>query len=133
MKELAEPRAQDIMTSEMITVEADASIHEAATLLVDHGISGAPVRDEFGRIVGLISLRDIVRFEAEARKEGQVRSYMTPIVIALPEDSSIHEVIEAMLQRNVHRVLVRDTEGDIRGIISSLDVLRALFREPASG
>jgi CBS domain-containing protein len=46
-------RAADIMTRRMITVDSNASIREVAVVLVDNEISGAPVRDELGRITGL--------------------------------------------------------------------------------
>jgi CBS domain-containing protein len=159
-------RAMDIMTSDMITVDADASIREAAALLIDHGISGAPVRDEFGRIIGLLSLRDVARYareggegggeppaqvgRAESSRSGrhapahlpwgfhfeaaegtQVRQFMTPILITMPREATLSEVSSAMLERRVHRILVRDVEGEIVGIISALDVLRAMS-EPGS-
>jgi predicted transcriptional regulator len=159
-------RAADIMTRRMITVDSNASIREVAVVLVDNEISGAPVRDELGRITGLISLRDIARYERErppgaqaALQEsdadiesahgvpwgyhvepadlGRVREFMTPIVIALPEEAPLADVVRAMLERRVHRILVRNDEGDIVGIISAIDVLRAVSgqeraRQPAS-
>src|SRR5262245_31340438 len=65
MEPIPEVRAADIMTTNIVTTNRNSSIADAAALLVHYGISGMPVRDEAGRIVGLISLRDIVRFERE--------------------------------------------------------------------
>jgi CBS domain-containing protein len=167
MQSRTDIRAAQIMTSEMITTSSNAPIAEAAALLVDHGISGMPVRDEFGRIVGLISLRDIVRFERERTltveedadrtedwgAEGsvgrwqmskvpwgyhlepaevaQVRDFMTPIVISLPKEATVQDVARAMLDRKVHRVLVHNGEGEVVGIISALDVVRAMVEGSA--
>lgn len=169
MQSKTQMRAAQIMTRKMITTPSDAPIAEAAALLVDHGISGMPVRDEFGRIVGVISLRDIVRFERERTNtveepsdagrdwgaEGsggrwqmsrvpwgyhlepsevaQVRDFMTPVLIALPEDASILQIVSTMLERKVHRVLVRNAEGEIVGLVSALDVLRALVEPGLDG
>ena len=51
---------------------------------------------------------------------------MTPIVISLPRDASLDAIVDAMLDSHVHRVLVSGADGEIVGIISALDVLRAL-------
>ncbi len=57
------PRMRDIMTPTVVTVAASTSAAEVARILVDHSISGAPVVDGSGRLVGGISLRDLVRRE----------------------------------------------------------------------
>ena len=161
MEPITEVRAADIMTTNIVTTSRISSIADAAALLVHYGISGMPVRDETGRIVGLISLRDIVRFERErssndeedraerdwtapgaqgrwqmshapwgyhleASSIAQVQDFMTPIVISLPRDASLDAIVDAMLDSHVHRVLVSGADGEIIGIISALDVLRAL-------
>jgi CBS domain-containing protein len=52
---MAQVRAQDIMTRDVKTVRADAPLREAAELFTTHGISGAPVVDETGNVVGMVS------------------------------------------------------------------------------
>jgi CBS-domain-containing membrane protein len=150
--------AAEVMTRKVITIDEDASIREAAMLLLDHGISGAPVKDEFGRIIGLISLRDIARFERERtgtrveelpygcvqgprlpfgfhldnEDEAAVRQFMTPILITVRDQAPVREVIQTLIERAVHRVLVRNVEGDIVGLISALDILHSLLAEPSA-
>jgi CBS domain-containing protein len=57
--------ARDIMRTTVITVRHDATVQELATFLIEHGISGAPVVDDAGKLVGVVSLSDIVQNTAE--------------------------------------------------------------------
>ena len=60
--------ARDLMRTDLVTVDRFAPLAEAARLLVGNGISGAPVTDGHGRVVGVVSLRDLVeRYAEEAR------------------------------------------------------------------
>ena len=156
MRRRVQVRAMDIMTRAMITVDSTASIREAAIVLLDAGISGAPVCDRFGRIVGLFSLRDIARFERErggtpeietlrGRRstelpwgfhfeddpEATVQQYMTPILVTVVETANLSQVIRTMMDRKVHRVLVRNDDGEIVGLVSALDILHSMLAEPS--
>jgi len=62
--------AHDVMTPEVLTVTADLTVRELARFLVDHEISGVPVVDARGRLVGLVSVADVVRAAAEEEREG---------------------------------------------------------------
>ncbi len=62
---LEEVTAREVMTAAMITVRTDMSIQEAAQVLIENEISGAPVVDEIGRFVGVLSMTDIARDMAE--------------------------------------------------------------------
>ena len=57
--------ARDVMNDEILTVTEEMSVHELATFLTDHEISGAPVEDSEGRLVGVVSLTDLARVAAE--------------------------------------------------------------------
>jgi CBS domain-containing protein len=60
--------ARDLMRTDLVTIDRFAPLAEAARLLVGNGISGAPVTDAQGRVVGVVSLRDLVeRYAEEAR------------------------------------------------------------------
>ncbi len=58
-------RAKDIMSSEVEVIRSTMTVREAATFLIDHEISGAPVEDDSGELVGVLSLTDIARCTAE--------------------------------------------------------------------
>ena len=53
------PRAKDVMSPEVLTVRSDMTVRDLADFLIDHGISGAPVEDEKGKVVGVVSMTDI--------------------------------------------------------------------------
>jgi CBS domain-containing protein len=56
---------------------------------------------------------------------------MTPIVITVAETAKLSQVIRTMLDRKVHRVLVRNDDGEIVGIVSALDILHSMLAEPS--
>ena len=62
MKQLT---AKDVMNPHVIAVREDMTLHELATLLTEHGISGAPVLNQSGKLVGVVSVTDIALTEAE--------------------------------------------------------------------
>jgi CBS domain-containing protein len=144
-------RAKDIMRRGVITVEAWLTLPELAKVFEERDISGAPVVDERGAIVGVVSRTDLVRahrespspaplFHAESEEsasgagmhieamdERRVREIMTPGGIAYDEDTPVEDLAEAMLERHIHRVLI--TRGkDLRGIVTTMDMLKALAR-----
>ena len=65
MNELMALRAKDIMTRSVISLRAEQSVQEAARVLMDHGIQGAPVVDGKGALVGVLSVTDLARYEEE--------------------------------------------------------------------
>lgn len=64
--------ARDVMNAEILTVAEDMTVHELATYLTDHEISGAPVEDADGRLVGVVSTTDLARtaFESGSVDQG---------------------------------------------------------------
>lgn len=58
--------------------------------------------------------------------ETRVDEVMTPEVLSVPPDASLRDVVRLLVERNIHRVLVRDGDGPIEGLISSMDILRTL-------
>ncbi len=140
--------ARDVMTSPVITVRPDTPIKEVARLLLTHHISGVPVVDEAGKLVGILTEADLLYkerpeveeggllrlfrrghlAEAERKAEGLVaRDLMTSPVITVTEDTPIREIASLMTRRRINRVpVVRD--GQVVGIVSRADILKALTR-----
>jgi predicted transcriptional regulator len=123
-------RIKDIMTSNVYTVEADASAAEAAWGLTCRHIGGAPARDGEGNLVGMISTSDIVDPEPAQWIHGQatVGDLMTPDVVSLYADDPAMAAVEEMAKRNVHRIVVLDEESKLAGIVTPMDVVLALSR-----
>lgn len=151
--------AKSVMSRNVITIHLDTSLQEALETLADERITGAPVVDESGKPVGVVSQTDIVHYEVNKApaKTGRTAFYsmseseelpdvkdleeqgeleeilagvpvsrvMTPKVLWVKPDSTLPEVAAVMAKERVHRVLVVE-KGKIVGLVSSLDILKAL-------
>jgi len=144
--------AGDVMNPRVLTVRDDITVEELADFLVENEISGAPVEDATGKLVGVVSVTDIVAVVSEGAKRDRksasfyqswernpdlpeeigvedgdihVREIMTPIVYAVPEEMPVPEVAERMIESHIHRLLV--TRGEkVVGILSTSDLLGLL-------
>ncbi len=116
-------RVADIMTSDVHTVEATATVFEAATTLTERQIGGAPVL-KGGQIAGVVSKTDLM----DTRKELEVRveKVMTPVVYAVRATDPAFLAVQLMVDEAIHRVVVIDDLGHLAGIVTATDILRAL-------
>jgi CBS domain-containing protein len=141
--------ASDVMTREIISVRPDTTVAEAIRMMLDNRISGLPVIDEAGRLVGILTEGDLLRrgetgterhrprwleiligpgrlaeeyVRTHGRKIGEV---MTRDPVSVTPDTSLKEIVELMERRRIKRVPVLDGEAPV-GIISRADLLRGL-------
>jgi len=145
--------AEDLMSRDVVCIPAATSLRNAARMLVEAGVSGAPVVDEEGRCLGVLSQNDLTRFLAQndaaaiAQHEEEeftadwqvadvedlpadaVSRYLTRGAVTAPIHTPITELAAQMCDARVHRVLIADGRGKVVGIVSSLDVLRAVADE----
>jgi CBS-domain-containing membrane protein len=123
-------KIKDIMTANVYTVEADASAEEAAWGLTRRHLGGAPARDAQGNLVGVLSSSDLVNPEPAQwiRGEATVGDLMSPEVISLYADDPALAAVTEMARRNIHRVVVLDEESKLAGIVTPMDVVRAVAR-----
>ena len=121
---------KDIMTKSLYTVDVDASAAEAAWGLTRRHIGGAPARDASGALVGVISKSDLVDPEPAQwiKGEATVGDLMNPDVVSLYMDDPAMAAVEEMVKRDIHRIVVLDNESRPAGIITPMDVVRALSR-----
>ena len=121
---------KDIMTTSVYTVEADASTEEAAWGLTRRHIGGAPARDAAGNLVGVLSSSDLVNPEPAQWIKGQatVGDVMNPDVVSLYADDPAMAAVTEMARRRIHRIVVLDADGKLAGIVTPMDVVRALAR-----
>ena len=68
---MKQPTARDVMNDQILTVTEEMSVHELATFLTDHEISGAPVEDADGRLIGVVSTTDLARTAFESGSVGE--------------------------------------------------------------
>jgi CBS domain-containing protein len=114
--------AKDIMTADVVTVSSAATIKQAANLLTRQQISGAPVVDGRGRIVGIVSEADIV-----AKHGARVADIMSKTVCSVDEETSIEEIASVMTARKINRVpVVRGKK--LIGVVSRADLVAAVAR-----
>lgn len=137
-------KVADVMTTPIITVNANDPLGVAVTLMADHGIKRLPVLDQAGKLVGVLARVDVlsqvigeetrVRFTSAppgaARILGDV---MLPDVPAVHEDASLAQVIVAFLEASTRRLIVTDLEGCPLGLISDADVVMRVQPEARRG
>ena len=126
---LASVAVKDYMTKSLVTFTPDMGVLRAIQMLVEQRISGAPVLDEQGNLVGILSEKDCMKVALSAGYHGEwggrVSEYMSEGVEAVEVDTSILEVAEKFMKGEVRRYPVVK-ENRLVGQISRRDVLRAL-------
>jgi CBS-domain-containing membrane protein len=125
-----------IMTRDVFTLSTTATADQAARALTERGIGGAPVRDGAGRLVGVVSRTDLADPERRppAGRPLTVADVMTPALLALRESDTAMNAVRLMVREEVHRIVVLDEDGELCGIITPTDVLRALgLGDPLAG
>lgn len=130
-KEIQQIVAEDYMTSKLVTFRPDQNIGEVFEMLINKNISGGPVIDESGKLVGVISegdcLKEIVRgkYNNSPNKAGVVSDHMVSDVHTISPNMPILEVAHQFLELKVRRFPVM-REGKLVGQISQRDVMRAV-------
>lgn len=136
---LSGPTVGELMTPDPIVIEDDASLDHAVRLLEENEITGLPVVDRDGVLVGVISHTDIVRARAVAhlwhRWPGlRVRHLMHAPALTADRAMTLEEAAQIMEHSHVHRlVVVGDDQLTPVGIISTTDLVRALAHRPTDG
>ena len=123
------PLVKDYMTGQLVTFHPDTDVLDAAHALVDHGIAGAPVVDDQGDLVGMLSELDCMKIALHAGYHGDwggpVSEYMTTDTQTVDADMSIIDLAQRFLDSGFRRFPVMKDHRLI-GQISRRDVLRAL-------
>jgi CBS domain-containing protein len=124
--------AEELMSSNPLSIRSNATVGEAANFLVDRRISAAPVIDEAGRPIGVLSQTDLMIHQHElcgtppAVDPSRADELMTPAIFSVGPHTTASRVLEEMLRLKVHRLFVVDKAGVLVGVISALDILRHL-------
>lgn len=145
-------RVSEIMTTNVLTIGPEAPVRDVAAILVEHRISGLPVCDMEGHVVGVVSEGDILYKEhdpREARARGPLAwiadgspndagyrkaaaltsgTAMTAPAITIGPRATVADAARLMSERNVNRLPVVDDEGALLGIVTRADLVRAFVR-----
>jgi predicted transcriptional regulator len=146
---------KDVMNPDIMTVADDMTTDELARYLTEREISGAPVVNSQGYLIGVVSMTDIGRHLAEPSEFASsrrsefyrdtvddmlvedfeqrlleeravaVRDVMTPVVHHVPASAPIAEAARIMVEQHIHRLVVTQAREPV-GIITSMDLLRAI-------
>ena len=112
--------AKQIMTKDVVTVTPTTSVKDLARIFIRNQISGAPVVDETGKILGIVSEADIV-----SKRARQVRSIMSKKVISIEEETPVEKIARLMTTYRLHRLPVSRGRRLV-GIVSRADIVGAI-------
>ncbi len=146
--------AKDIMTESAFSVKKNSNVKAALDLLAENNISGLPVVDDAGKVVGIISGSDILRYSQQKNvvpktsssfwvspytetddiasiRDGfeilhrtSVDHVMTKKAYTVKEDTPVSDIAKLMISRSINRVPVVDSDGKLVGIISRADLVK---------
>jgi CBS domain-containing protein len=150
---------RDVMTREVVTVPASATLYQAALLMHRHHVSGLPVVAARGRLVGVITETDVMRVLSEeigqsalgvlvgpstsggraqdgllgryrhTLRRTRVRTAMTPDPVSIGPEATIEEASRALIEHKVNRLPIVE-RNRLVGILSREDVVRAIMPAP---
>ncbi len=120
-------KAKHVMSKTVTTVDEYAKIIDVIRLLVERNVTGLPVVDDGGRLLGMVTEKDILMMLLydPAVKGKTVADLMTTELVYFDEDEDIMKVFEILVKRNFRRVPIL-SEGRLVGIISRRDIIKFL-------
>jgi CBS domain-containing protein len=116
-------KAKEIMTAPVVSTGPDTPVTEVVRLLGKHKISGVPITDEGGAVVGLVSEYDLL-----VRQGATAREVMSPSVISVTEDTDVEDVRALLVDMRIRRVPVLAGQRLV-GIVSRSDLVELLTLE----
>ncbi len=144
----------DVMTAEVITVSSEDPVEKCAKLLQENNISGLPVVDTEGKLVGMITEGDLIRRASRIEAPGYLEilggliylgspkkfvdelqramaleagKMMSKNVITVKPGESLEKAATLMVNNNINRLPVVDDEGNLVGIVSRRDIMKHLY------
>ena len=145
-------KVESVMTREVVTAGPGTSMKDLAVMLSEHGVSGLPVVDEDGKLLGIVTEADLLwsekarepkrrsrflewfidrnRLEQIERPTPDLRAsdLMTREVVTVEPQTPVREAVGRLLEAGAKRLPVVDAEGRVVGIVSRTDLLRPILR-----
>ena len=123
----------DYMSTKLITFSPDQHMHDVIEVLLKNKVSGGPVVDEEGKLVGVVSegdcMKEVVRgkYNNMPNLSGNVSDHMTSDVISISPETNIFDAARMFLEKRIRRFPVV-SRGKLVGQISQKDIMRAFHR-----
>jgi CBS domain-containing protein len=122
---------RDIMSANVVTVQPDLTVRALMRVLHENEITGAPVVDRFGKLVGVVSLADVARLAATEEggfENRTVADVMTAATFSVRPATDVRDLARLLVRTGLHRALVLDA-GKLVGIVTAHDVLETVASE----
>jgi CBS domain-containing protein len=121
-------KARDIMTTNIIATKKDIHLTEVMALLLRNHISGLPVEDDEGNLIGIISEIDLVNSVFSGNADGTTaEEVMSKAVLSFSPDVELAELVQVFSSKRLRRVPIVD-KGKVVGIVSRRDILREILK-----
>lgn len=119
--------AKELMARPVKTLSPQTTIEEAGRLMYRYGHSGYPIVED-GKLVGLITRRDLDKANHHGLGHAPVKAYMTTNVITISPDATLEEIQELVIEHNIGRLPVIEN-GDIIGIVTRTNIIEVLHHD----
>jgi CBS domain-containing protein len=127
-------KAKDVMSTKVTTIDEYAHVMEVIKLLVEHNVTGLPVVDDAGRLLGMVTEKDILMlllYDPDVKGK-TVTDLMTTEIVHFDEDENLMKIFESLVQNNFRRVPIL-SEGRLVGIVSRRDIIVFLSAKAKKG
>jgi len=127
-------RVAELMQTDLSTVAPDAPVAEVVQAMADGHVSGLPVVDPDGRVLGVVSATDVLQAAAEREdrkaratlfEHTTARDIMTTGAVTIEPDADVREAAQRMLYGEVRRLFVEE-KGRLVGVLSQTDIAHAM-------
>lgn len=128
---------ESIMTTNVLTVLPTATVRDAIVMLTSKRIHGAPIVDNMNVVLSMISEGDLLKLAAAVGLDKPIGQCMdrlpkTAKLITARGNDSFTDIYKMFLSKGIHRIVVTDDNGRLKGIVSRSNVLRVLVDKPVS-
>jgi CBS domain-containing protein len=127
-------KAKDVMSTKVTTIDEYANVMEVIKLLVEYNVTGLPVVDDAGRLLGMVTEKDILMlllYDPDVKGK-TVTDLMTTEIVHFDEDENLMKIFESLVQNNFRRVPIL-SEGRLAGIVSRRDIIVFLSAKAKKG
>lgn len=127
---MAQTTAREIMSTHLVNATTETTIEEALKILINNRITGLPVVDNKGKMIGVVSEYDILQQVAKNKNKSNVyneKINFTKKVDALKDDTPLKSILEEFINTKYRRFPVIDKKGNLVGMITRRDLMRVYY------